>query len=125
MPYTVPLPRPEFFVLYNGLSPYPDEKILKLSDVFESATSLGIPDKGNPALELIVKVININQGRNEGIARKCKALAGYSAFVEKVREYLKEGKDKEEAMKKAVLYCRNHDITGLDIETLKAMKAKN
>jgi hypothetical protein len=55
----LPLPRPEFFVLYNGESPYPDEKILKLSDAFESAASLGIPEKENPSLELIVKVINM------------------------------------------------------------------
>jgi predicted transposase/invertase (TIGR01784 family) len=106
----IPFPRPEFFVLYNGLSPYPDEKVLKLSEAFESTASLGIPEKGNPSLELIVKVININQGRNEGIVRKCKTLGGYSAFVGKVREYIKEGNSKEEAVKKAVVYCRAHDI---------------
>jgi len=106
----VPLPRPEFFVLYNGLSPYPDEKILKLSEVFESAVSLGIPEKESPSLELIVRVININQGRNEEIVRKCKALNGYCAFVEKVREYEREGYIFKKAIKKAVIYCRNHDI---------------
>jgi len=106
----IPLPRPEFFVLYNGVSPYPDEKILKLSEVFESAASLGIPEKENPSLELIAKVININQGRNEGIVRKCKTLNGYCAFIGKVREYEKESHSKEDTMKKAVLYCRNHDI---------------
>jgi predicted transposase/invertase (TIGR01784 family) len=106
----IPLPRPEFFVLYNGVSPYPDEKILKLSEAFEPAASLGLPEKGNPSLELTVKVININEGRNEGIVRKCKTLGGYSAFVEKLRGYKKEGCSIEEAMKKAVIYCRDHDI---------------
>jgi len=43
-------------------------------------------------IELIVRVININQGRNEGIIRKCKTLNGYCAFVEKVREYEREGR---------------------------------
>jgi len=106
----IPLPKPEFFVLYNGLSPYPDERVLKLSEVFESATSLGLPEKESPSLELIVRVININQGRNEEIVRKCKALNGYCAFVEKVREYGREGYNKDDAMEKAVIYCRKHDI---------------
>ena len=106
----IPIPRPEFFVLYNGVAPYPDENVLKLSDAFESSASLGLPEKGKPALELVVKVININEGKNEEKARKCKTLAGYRAFIGKVREYEKERGDREEAMKKAVLYCRDHDI---------------
>ena len=52
------LPRPEFFVLYNGVSPYPKKEILKLSDAFEETGSLGIVEKGSSALELTVKVIN-------------------------------------------------------------------
>jgi len=104
------LPKPEFFVLYNGVSPYPDKKTLKLSEAFESAASLGITEKRNPSLELIAKVININQGRNEEIVRKCKALNGYCAFIGKVREYEKEGNSLEDAIRKAVIYCRDHDI---------------
>jgi hypothetical protein len=106
----IPLPRPEFFVLYNGESPYPDEKILKLSEAFETAASLGITEMGEPSLELVVRVININRGRNEGIVKRCKTLNGYCAFIGKVREYEREGDNKEEAMKKAVIYCRKHDI---------------
>jgi hypothetical protein len=30
----IPLPFPEFIVLYNGTAPYPDEHILRLSDAF-------------------------------------------------------------------------------------------
>jgi len=106
----IPIPRPEFFVLYNGRAPYPDHTTLKLSDVFENTDVLGISGKGSPALELVVKVLNINQGRNEGIATKCETLAGYSAFIGKVREFEKESETREEAMKKAVRYCRDHDI---------------
>jgi predicted transposase/invertase (TIGR01784 family) len=106
----IPIPVPEFFVLYNGAAPYPEEQTLKLSDSFEKAGSLGLPEKESPALELTVKVININQGKNEGIAGKCKILAQYSAFVAKVREYEKESGDRSKAMKQAVQYCRNHDI---------------
>jgi predicted transposase/invertase (TIGR01784 family) len=106
----IPLPRPEFFVLYNGVSPYPDEKTLKLSEAFEQATSLGIPEKEAPSLELVARVININQGRNAEIVQRCKTLNGYCAFIGKVREYENEGYSLEEAIRKAVIYCRDHDI---------------
>jgi hypothetical protein len=111
------LPRPEFFVLYNGTASYPDEATLKLSDVFESAEALGISAKGAPALELVVRVLNINEGRNAGIAERCMPLAGYSSFVAKVREYGGGGLSKEEAVKKAVMYCLDHGIMRGYLET--------
>jgi predicted transposase YdaD len=104
------LPRPEFFVLYNGTAAYPDNAILKLSDIYENEASLGLPIKHHPALELEVKVININHGRNEEITKRCKTLAGYSVFVSKVQEYEMEQKDRKEAMKKAVKYCMEKEI---------------
>ena len=106
------LPQPEFFVLYNGIADFPDEKIIKLSESYENITSLGLSKKEKPALELEVKVININQGRNEEIIKRCKTLAGYSAFVGKVYEfeYGKDGLTREEAIKKAVKYCIENDI---------------
>jgi len=107
---SIAIPRPEFFVLYNGLASYPDETVLKLSDAFESTALIGLPDKGNPALELTVRVININEGRNEAIVRKCRILSEYSAFIGKAREFEKEVAGKNEAMKKTVRYCREHDI---------------
>jgi hypothetical protein len=65
------IPRPEFFVLYNGTAPYPDEKIMKLSEMFENPAVLGLPEKDFLSLELVVKVININEGRNREIAERC------------------------------------------------------
>jgi len=106
----IPIPRPEFFVLYNGTAEYPDEQALKLSDMYESSASLGLPDKSRPSLELEVRVININQGRNGGIVKRCRTLAGYSAFVGKVQEYEREKLGREEAIKRAVKYCLEHDI---------------
>jgi hypothetical protein len=104
------IPRPEFFVLYNGTAPYPDEQVLKLSDAFADPASLGLSEKEHPALDLVVRVININEGRNGEIVKRCTVLNGYSAFVARVREYEKELGDKEEAMKTAIKYCREHDI---------------
>jgi predicted transposase/invertase (TIGR01784 family) len=102
----ISIPRPEFFVLYNGTSPYPDEEVLKLSDAFES----GPTGKEPVDLELMVRVININEGRNEDLVRRSRVLKGYSAFIAKVREYEKESGDREEALKLAIRYCREHDI---------------
>ena len=104
------IPRPEFFVLYNGTDPYPDEKIVRLSDAFEKAGALGLVEKDSPALELVVRVLNINEGRNSAIAGKCKKLTEYSAFVAKMRAFYNELGSREEAVKSAIKYCRKHDI---------------
>jgi hypothetical protein len=106
----LPIPQPEFIVLYNGEDPYPDESILRLSDAFENAAALGLIKGGLPALELIVTVYNINAGHNEAMARNCKRLAGYSCFVDKARGFKKSGKSDEEAIKMALSYCIDHDI---------------
>ncbi|MDR3019381.1 MAG: Rpn family recombination-promoting nuclease/putative transposase, partial [Treponema sp.] len=60
----VSIPYPEFYVLYNGKDPFPDNKTVRLSDLFEKPQELGLPKKALPMLELEVKVININEGRN-------------------------------------------------------------
>ena len=104
------LPRPEFFVLYNGKESQPDEKIMRLSELFENTADLGIFGEEAAALELVVKVININEGKNTGIVRKCETLAQYSAFVAKVREFQNDGHNLDEAVKRAITYCRNYDI---------------
>jgi hypothetical protein len=103
------LPAPEFIVLYNGEEYYPEEGELKLSDAFKNPADLGLPCKC-PALEMTVRVININEGRNAEMARKCKELAQYSAFIEKVRSYEKMGMKLVKAIKRAVEYCLKHDI---------------
>jgi hypothetical protein len=100
------IPQPEFFVLYNGTAPCPDEQVLRLSDAFENTVFLGVSEEGRVELELVVRVININQGKNEGIVRRSRMLRGYSAFIGKVREYEREKRDREVA----VGYCREHDI---------------
>ena len=106
----LPIPQPEFFVLYNGTDPFPDKETYRLSDSFEKLKSLGLAEKDAPALELVVKVININEGRNREIAESCKKLAEYSAFVAKVRALKIELGSLEEAVREAIKYCQKHDI---------------
>jgi len=106
----VVIPKPEFFILYNGEAPYPEVTVEKLSDMFENTIFLELPEKVIPALDLFVRIININEGKNEEILKRCQTLWQYSAFIGKVREYEKAGKNREDALKEAVIYCRNHDI---------------
>ncbi|GHV77294.1 hypothetical protein AGMMS49942_21150 [Spirochaetia bacterium] len=107
----LPIPQPEFIVLYNGEEPCPDVSTLKLSDAFMDAAGAGLTTSGGSIpLELTVRIYNINEGRNEAMAENCKKLKGYSRFVAKAREFKKSGKDSEEAIKMAILYCINHDI---------------
>ena len=103
------IPRPEFYVLYNGQEPYPDEKVLLLSDLFEKPEGLGLPENA-PAMELEVRVLNINEGRNRGVAGRCRKLAEYSAFIAKVRSLWKETGNLEPAIQEAIKYCERHDI---------------
>jgi predicted transposase/invertase (TIGR01784 family) len=99
----VTIPKPEFLVLYNGEADYPDHSVLKLSDAFREADTQGL-------LELIVKVYNINQGRNPKILKKSRSLSEYAAFIARVRENMSKSKDWEEAVRKAVVYCIKHGI---------------
>ncbi|MCL2213794.1 MAG: Rpn family recombination-promoting nuclease/putative transposase [Treponema sp.] len=102
------IPTPEFFILYNGIEPYPDHAVLKLSTAFKSVNNLKLYQDSLP-LELIVHVYNINQGRNSEILKKCKTLENYSIFIEKIREY---GKDLplEKSVGAAVKYCIENNI---------------
>ena len=54
--------------------------------------------------------ININEGKNEEIAQRCRKLSEYSAFVSKVRSFEKELGNREKAIQEAVKYCQKHDI---------------
>jgi len=106
----VPIPHPEFYVLYNGTDEFPDEKIVRLSDHFEKAQLLGLPEKPHPTMELEVRVLNINEGKNELIANRCRKLAEYSAFIAKARYFIDELGSMEEGIKAAVKYCQNNAI---------------
>jgi len=104
------IPWPEFYVLYNGPESFPDEEILRLSDLYENPKDLGLPEVLSPSLDLKVKVININEGRNEIIVQRCKMLAEYSTFTAKIRSFLNEGNSLEEAIEKAIKYCSKRGI---------------
>jgi len=106
----ISLPRPEFYVLYNGVAPMPDMATLRLSDAFvdcpEAKTEVG----GFFPLELEVPVINVNVGRNQSVIGKSENLSGYVCFVDKVREYERMGLNISDAIEAAIKYCISSGI---------------
>jgi hypothetical protein len=97
------IPRPEFYVLYNGTEEYPDREELRLSDLFSEKT-------GKPVLELTVPVYNINAGHNAEMLGKSETLEGYSIFIEKAREYEAERHDRSEGIREALEWCIRRGI---------------
>ena len=94
------LPKPEFYMLYNGKAPYPAKGMLRLSDAFE-----GLLEGEKPSLELIVTVININYGSHSDVLEKNKDLMEYALFVSKVRSRQQNGLKLTEAVRQSVKEC--------------------
>ena len=88
----IALPVPKFVVFYNGEDEQPDEKIFKLSDSF--------PKGSNPDIEVRVRMLNVNIGRNRELLEACKPLGEYSWLVEEVRR--KNTTKDEDGMESAI-----------------------
>ena len=99
----IPLPFPRFIVFYNGEEEMGEELYLKLSDAFEDREE-------EPAVECVAKFININYGHNQELMEKCERLSDYSYFVACVRNYLKKGYNRKEAVTCAVNECIDKGI---------------
>lgn len=97
------LPTPQCIVFYNGTKDIPDECELRLSSAFSN-------QEIEPSVEVVVKVININNGHNQYLMQGCKLLSQYARFVEITREYAKLYDNREEAMNAAIDYCTGHGI---------------
>ena len=99
----IPLPTPQCVVFYNGTADAPDEYELRLSSAFSNQDV-------EPAVEVVVKVININYGHNEYLMQGCGMLSQYAQFVAVTREYANRYNNREEAMNAAIEYCIGHGI---------------
>jgi predicted transposase/invertase (TIGR01784 family) len=102
--------RPEFIMLYNGDEDIEDLSELKLSDLFKQVAGHERID-----IEIIVRVYNINDGRNAEILEKCESLKKYAKFIGRVKENLIRSKAKGEpslqaAIREAVAYCIANNI---------------
>lgn len=95
------IPTPHYIVFYNGLDKREEEFDQKLSDAFE--------DDDQGCIELTVRVININFGRNKELLNKCESLYGYAYFVEAIRKNL-QSMELSKAVEMAVEECISKDI---------------
>ena len=73
-------------------------------------------DKEKAALELEVRVLNINEGRNAEIVQRCRKLYEYSALIASVREFEKKMGNTETAIQAAIRYCQSRDILRVFLE---------
>ena len=99
----IPLPTPQCVVFYNGTADTPDEYELRLSSAFSNQDV-------EPAVEVVVNVININYGHNEHLMQGCGLLSQYAQFVAATREYANKYDNRKEAMNVAIEYCIGHGI---------------
>lgn len=98
----IQIPAPRFIVFYNGKEERPEHEVIKLSDAY-------ITQEEEVSLELLVEVLNINVGYNEGLLETCKTLGDYSEYVYRVREYAKE-MPIEEAVDRTIDECIREDV---------------
>ena len=102
----VKLPTPRFVVFYNGTEKQPEQQKLRLSDAHDRK-------EGEPELELVVTMLNINPGYNEKLKEQCETLKEYMQYVERVRSYAGiPGMSLDEAVNRAVDECIREGILG-------------
>ena len=91
----IKIPNPRFIVFYNGDTKREERYKLRLSDAFE------VEDKSGD-FEWTADVININQGANETLVKKCKPLYDYIRLVGRISENKKSGMKIGQAVQEAV-----------------------
>ena len=72
------IPNPDFYVVYVGKKPLPNEQELRLSDAFY--------EKDNCKLELVVKLVNCSDSQMLPLCRTCDILKEYCQFIEIVEQ---------------------------------------
>lgn len=97
------LPNPTFVVLYNGTEEMSDYDTINLSDHY-------IMEEANPALQLTVKVYNVNEGKQTELLKRCRILWEYSRFVTIVRENKEERPMSTEVIRQILKQCQEEGI---------------
>ena len=96
------IPAPNFIEFYNGSTVISDCTELRLSSAFECLT-------GEPKLELIVTVLNVDEGHNADLMQHCSMLKEYAQYVARVRHYASD-MPLNQAVKRAVDECIREGI---------------
>jgi len=109
----IPLPTPQCVVFYNGKRQMPEEQILRLSDAFENKEK-------KAAIELEVRLLNINFGHNTELMDKCRMLKEYAEFIEISREFAFQNNNIDIALNTAIDYCIEQNILGAQLRQYRA-----
>ena len=96
------IPAPNFIEFYNGSTAIADCTELRLSSAFEHLS-------GEPKLELIVTVLNVNEGHNAELMQHCNTLNEYAQYVARVRLYAAD-MSLDQAVERAVDECVREGI---------------
>ena len=99
----IKFPKPKFFVLYDGNEYEPLQRQMRLSDAF---------DGDSTSIELVVTAFNINYGLPQPLLRHCRYLSDYSTLVGKVKEGIRLGLSRRDAIRRAVKFCLDNGIMG-------------
>lgn len=91
----IKLPTPKLVVFYNGMTEAEDVVTLRLSDSFDEE------HRNEADVEVRVRMLNVNYGRNRALMEACKPLDEYSWFIAKIRENQKNH-NIVEAVKRAI-----------------------
>ena len=102
-PSLIKLPTPNFIVFYNGEADTEDVSEYRLSDSFMTPVD-------DPALELRVRVFNVNYGRNVKLMEQCGSLREYAQYVALVRRYKKETGSLDDGVRLAIEQCIREGI---------------
>ena len=92
----------DFIEFYNGSTAIADCTELRLSSAFEHLS-------GEPKLELIVTVLNVNEGHNADLMQHCSMLKEYAQYVARVRLYAAD-MSLDQAVERAVDECIREGI---------------
>ena len=95
----IPLPVPKLVVFYNGPDDRPEEEDMYLSDAFPPQL------RAESDIQVHVRMINVNRGKNAAMMTACKPLAEYSWIVDTIRRYQRElmdGMDRKTALEIAI-----------------------
>lgn len=94
------IPTPHLVVFYNGTRDCPEKEIQKFSDSYVHS--------GEPEVELICTMYNINAGKNESFLSRCPVMRDYMCFVDKIREYDVAGN--EMPITDAIAWCIENNV---------------
>ena len=88
------LPVPKLICFYNGLK--------EVDDCVELSLSSAFPKGSDPDIEVKVKMLNINYGRNMDLLNACEPLRDYSWLIDRIRYYSDLSENIETAVDMAI-----------------------